>query len=317
MKLPRCEYPDPKCCGAQATQNTFRHLWYALDGRLDLYNIDQSMFGSGLAVASQGSKVGANAIEKSAKQLFWLYAPGMGNLPRFEEDCSKAYADRGGLAVVVRDGKSFEIVEESKVQGCAWTPAYKLEPDVGLYLYYGTYYGKIAQTAITADRTYTLPDQSGTIALTSDIDHEVVEQDGRQDAFTGTLTKTLIESITLTSAQMNTPGSKVRAEFYTTYTGGSVKTITLSLGGVDQFTLSIPAGTNSVMIRWTLMFATAGAPGVVYYTCDVLGAVNGESYQLIDTTTVDTTVSRDIGIYCTLANTGDSMTLQSYVVEAV
>lgn len=318
MKLPHCIYPNPKCCGADAVTQTFRHLWAALDGRIDMHNIDPAMYGAGLALASPGVKVGADSPRRQDKQLFWLYAPGMGNLPRFEEDCSKAYADRGGFAVVIRDDKSFDIVEGSKVQECTWTPAYRFTPDVGMYLYYDDYYALIDQTNITANRTYALPDQSGTIALTSDITAGgVIEQDGVQTGISGSTLDTTLESVTAAVANINTAGKRIKAEYFVSFEGASAKTLRLKWDTSTKFDHTLIGGAGEILLRWTLGISETGATGVVYWIVEIIDFLSGESYKETGNFTTDTTTTHAIVISGQLTNSGDDMDLKWYVVEGV
>ena len=89
-----------KGTGPRQLNEVIRMLNHTMDGNVDLHNLDQEIVGEGLEVTSLGP------FDK--KQIIWEYSQGV---PRWESKGT------GGVNIVVEDGQSFCIVNDSNVDG--------------------------------------------------------------------------------------------------------------------------------------------------------------------------------------------------------
>lgn len=188
----------------------------------------------------------------------------------------------------------------------------------GIILVGTTYNSSLLTGSITANRNYTLPDKSGTIALTSDIptttNYGLFAQSGNSTPITGTTVETTLINggVGTLSVPANAfkVGDSFRAVFGGVVTAANNQTIRIRVktGSVlllDSGAQPITNITNNVYtlnIDFTVrQLGAAGTASIVslgsfHYNKTTNGTVEGFGFNTINNTTFDTTISNTLNV---------------------
>ena len=127
-----------ECCGSQQVNNSFRHLWYGMDGRIDLFNLRDEIFGSGLVVSSEHGYDSRRAFQK----VIWEYgADAPWCAPKFVpiewargSDSIVECAKYKGLSLILPNGGYFDFINEDDVDGTSRPPFLRISDPVISFL---------------------------------------------------------------------------------------------------------------------------------------------------------------------------------------
>jgi type IV pilus biogenesis protein CpaD/CtpE len=131
---------------------------------------------------------------------------------------------------------------------------------------------------------------------------------GAGTALTGTVSETILATVTLPAGRLNKDGRLTVEGFLTATNNANAKTLNVRLGGIAGTVLYTTSVASVAQADFRLLIANRGATN---------SQIAWKSGAAKTTAAVDMSVTQDLVITMTLGNAGDSVTLEDYVVQVV
>lgn len=141
----------------------------------------------------------------------------------------------------------------------------------------------------------------------------VLGQSGAAASITGTVAETTLATVAIPANAMGAAGALRISALWSTTNNANNKTLSIRLGGT---VISAPVIASQASFSEIITLRNRGvANSQVTTPSAATGGGVGVSTSAVTTTAIDTTASLALTLTATLANTGDTATLESYSVE--
>lgn len=143
----------------------------------------------------------------------------------------------------------------------------------------------------------------------------VLAQSAVPASVTGTLSETTLATITIPAGAMGVNGSvRVRARF--SYTGSTNnKAVRVRFGGAQLLFVDNANTAGNIGAQLLFDIANRGATNSQIGGSAGTGGVNAQIQNAFSASAIDTTAAVNLTLTAQLANTGETITLESYTVE--
>lgn len=163
----------------------------------------------------------------------------------------------------------------------------------------------------------TMPSALGTGSIVQQLSAKaprIVAQSAVPASVTGTTAETTLATIPIAGRSMGPNGRLLVTTTWTVTNSANNKTVRVKMGGATQF--SSVAVTTTASLRQQVEIANRNSESSQVAMANNVGGF-GISSGAVITAELATTVDRDLTITAQLANSGETITLESYVVELI